>query len=205
MGKPFLLFASCIGTLLLACGGATLTTRDIEGANLSAKAVAAGPEAHAFSLLVAGLAEVPMGRSDACMRNLKDVTRASPDSRTQFLMKAYFECGGTCPAKGNLDAYAVLMPDDKIVMLIEECDAAGPDPLFSGELAKERTSFLFSDYILLRLHMDHLARAAHKTGTPEAKAGLEEIEASAPKLAASMKARGLAEKKEQEEWEANNP
>jgi hypothetical protein len=203
--KLYFTLLTLTGGLLLACGGASLSPRDIEGVGLSANSIANAPEERAFTMLIEGFAQVPMGRSNSCMQHLSDTTQASEAYYHNALIGAYLECGGTCPAKQELNSYARLAWKDKLPTLLNHCDATGPDPLFSGALAQERASFRFGDYILLRLHVDHLTRAANNNGSSEASAVLAEIQALAPRIAASMKARGLAEKKEMEEEAAKNP
>ena len=188
--KPLLLLVLCAS--LFGAGGSTarLTENDTVSGEEGLKALQATNDDMLFTMTIASFGLMPMGRDIVCLSGLQRMGSVSPDTRSMYAVKALKACGYTCPK--DLDRYGAIDPKQRMNEAIKECDKVGPDPLFTGELAAMRKDFNFMDYMLLRINMEHLAKAAQNTGGDRNAAVVKGFQDLAPRLAKAMKAQQAA-------------
>ena len=155
-------------------------------------------EDRVLKMFLAILAELDLGRSSSCREQAKQVGLAAPYQRAQLLAGAVETCASACPKE--LEAYDHLAPEEKQQKIIAECDATTPDLFFGPELADMRTSFLFDDYVHVRLFTDAFAQAIKNTNTPQADALWDQYRAYAKPVAAKLKENYELDKKERLEF-----
>ena len=180
-----------VSALLTGCGSTTLSAEDLDSGEQALEALnAVQDDEMLWAMTTAALASMPMGRSSSCTDGLQAAMKARPDSQQTRFAMAMQTCGHTCPS--DLQQIAIAEASQKMPLVIADCDGQGPDPLFSGPLAESRKDFDVMEYLILRLQVDHLVKAAKNEGSDRSAALVKGLQDLAPRLATGMKARKAA-------------
>jgi len=193
-----LLAGVCL-SLSAACSSPSLTDEDIEAATQGAEAIALVGDDRVFVMTISALGMVKMNRGSRCSTLVSELAGSSPETYSARVAQTLMTCNQTCPK--DLSKYGTMPHEQKQPTAIRECDAIGPDPLFTGSLAEQRKDFELMDYLLIRLHMDWFVQAVEKNGGDAAKAALKGYQDQAGRLANDMKRRRAANLKEMEAYE----
>jgi hypothetical protein len=133
-------------------------------------------------LVLAGAAEAKLGHGDACLEALSACAKSDPSAKGPLGAKAVEACGFPCP--GDLKPFAALSPDQRMPELLKVCGES--DKVFTGEAAKDRASFDFFTYILVRGVMERAIGALERNGSPRASTVKASLLALLPRLAPQM-------------------
>ena len=176
----------------VACAGPSLDDEDLRIAEEQLASFQSLPDDLAtgqmFRFVVDALTKVPMGRSGQCLKDAEATNRAEPHLWQTNVVRTFESCGLSCPTKEGWAELRSVPEEQRMVAMLKQCDAIGPEPLFGGELAQQRANFPPFRYLLLRMHAERLAAGAEKEGTDRARAVLAGYQALAPRLAADLTA-----------------
>jgi hypothetical protein len=133
-------------------------------------------------IVLTGAAEAKLGSSGACLEALSGYAKSNPSMRGALGAKAVESCGFACPS--NLAPYAKLPADQRMTELLKDCGAS--DAVFTGDAAKDRASFDFFAYVLVRGVMEQAVSALDRSGSPRAQAVKKSLLALPARLAPVM-------------------
>jgi hypothetical protein len=134
-------------------------------------------------MLLSGFSLIELGRSKKCLAALGGTTSARAEERQESAARALYEhCASPC-----LDVLdETIRGTAGMTELIACTDKNGPDILFTGSLAQERTQFDNPvEYLVLRTSLDALA--AKMKGDTKAEAVWQRMQSVAPMIAKEMK------------------
>jgi len=105
-----------------------------------------------ISLLAAGFEEVARNHGwdvGVCLDAWGARGRSQREDPAQAIAAAYLGCEAMCP-RGDIEATARAVvaanPRERTAVLVAACDAEGPDPVFTGDLAPLREQMSFTDF-----------------------------------------------------------
>lgn len=170
---------------LSACGG--LSGQDSTMLPDVVDAVVTAPEGEKTERLVAALAHMELGRGKKCLKALREhsANQKNPAAASQLGIEAYMACTDTS-CLPFLEDWARRKSDPKAWWsdFIACTDANGPDILFTGSLAQERTEFEDPiEYLALRISLDALSSRLKG----DTAAVWQRMEPVTPLIAAEMK------------------
>jgi hypothetical protein len=135
----------------LACGGA-----DRAGVKNTLAAVETVEDVSMVPvLMVTGFAESGVGGS-ACSEGLLGYTKSPDPAQAAMMAASAIERCGSCLSDDDLEALAALPDADRTAAAVQRCDAIGPDPVFGGDLAPERSKMRLGDYLLTRMAIEKI-------------------------------------------------
>ena len=200
--RPYvaLLPASCgaavLGVLLLAIPGtARAGSHDQEMGDLQdvLDAVSAASSEMRLTLLAAGLeymATHHIWDAGTCPDAWKAWSRAPMETRRAEILGAFPGCPAMCPVgplRGETMLRLGLIPaQGKTAALVAACDAAGPDPVFTGELAPLREQMSVEGFWVYRSALEHTLQRLDEIGGERAESLRVRFEALVPWVAAEL-------------------
>jgi hypothetical protein len=152
-------------------------------------AVVTAPEGEKTERLVAALAHMELGRGKKCLKALREhsANQKSPEASATLAFEASIACTDI-PCIPLIEDWKRRQSEPEAWWndFIACTDANGPDILFTGSLARERTEFKDPlGYLILKFSLDALS--SRMEGDTEALAVWQRMEAVAPLIAAEMK------------------
>ncbi len=142
------------------------------------------------TMLMAGMAVLAKEdlKVGSCSLAFDAYASASPETKQTLVASAFEDCDLMCPAgRGRakvFEAAANASLQDRTGLVVEACDARGPEPVYTGPLAELRPQMNLVDYWVSRSAFD-LAhqRLVDRDGSPEALAIWRRYEAQIPGMA----------------------
>lgn len=159
----------------LACGG---TSRTEAGHVLAA--LESVDDEQAAVILFVGMGEAGLGGRN-CAKALEASAAVDPAQRAAVFAEAITDCPDVCVPKSRFGELAALDPDARRAQVLAICDAAGPDPVFGGDLAPTRTSMDPMSYLVARMIVEQTWSDLGKDSAEG-----RQLDALRPKIARSL-------------------
>jgi hypothetical protein len=159
----------------LACGG---TNRTEAGQLLTA--LDSVRDDQTVAVLFVGMGEAGLG-GQKCAEALRTSASVDPAQRAMIFAQAIESCPDVCFPESKFRALADLDPEARRKEVISFCDAAGPDPVFGGDLAASRMSMDPISYLVARMVVE---AAWHDLGKDSVEG--RKLDALRPKIARSL-------------------